>query len=336
MMPEVPEEPRRRRTLYPAIAAYETGRLEVSGGHEIYWEISGHPKGKPVLFVHGGPGAGTEANQRRFFDPARYRIVLFDQRGCGRSTPHASLEENTTWHLVSDMEALRVHLGIDRWQVFGGSWGSTLSLAYAQRHPECVTELVLRGIFLFRKSEVDWHTQYGASALFPEAWEDYLAPIPEDERHDLLRAYYKRLIGDDLEVRAEAARAMSLWAGRTKCLIPSQELMAHRVNDAFALALARIESHYSVHGGFFDADTDLLEGVKRIRHIPGTIVQGRYDVICPMKTAWALHRAWPEAQLEIVGDAGHSVYEPGIVHALVEATDGYATTVSRAAPVAPK
>jgi len=325
-MSEVSEAPRRRRSLYPRLDPHQSGRLRVSDLHEIYWEVSGNPKGKPVIFVHGGPGAGTESNQRRFFDPARYRIVLFDQRGCGRSTPHASLEENTTWHLVSDMEALRVHLGIDAWQVFGGSWGSTLSLAYAQRHPDRVTELVLRGIFLFRRSEVIWHTQHGASALFPDAWEDYLAPIPEDERHDLLRAYYRRVTGDDPKVRAEAARAMSLWEGRAKSLIPSPALIAGRVNEAFALGVARIGAHYSVHGGFFSAETDLLEGVKRIRHIPGAIVQGRYDVICPMETAWALHRAWPEAELRIVGDAGHSVYEPGIVHELVEATDRYAAT----------
>ncbi len=313
-----------RRGFYPPIEPYQTGRLKVGGAHEIYWEVSGNPKGKPVVFLHGGPGGGTEPRQRRFFDPARYRIVLFDQRGSGKSTPHASLEENTTWHLVEDIEALRTHLGIDKWQVFGGSWGSTLALAYAEKHPERVSELVLRGIFLLRKSEIDWFYQRGTSALFADAWEDYLAPIPEHERGDLLTAYHKRLVGDDPEVRLAAARAWSIWEGRTSCLIPNEELISKSGADQFALAFARIECHYFVNGGFFGEGTGLLEGISRIRHIPGTIVQGRYDVVCPMESAWALHRAWPEAELKIVADAGHSAFEPGILHELVEATDRYA------------
>ncbi|WP_394831464.1 prolyl aminopeptidase [Pendulispora rubella] len=312
-----------RKTLYPPIEPHSAGRLAVSGGHEIYWEVSGNPKGKPVLFVHGGPGGATEPRHRRFFDPTRYRIVLFDQRGCGKSTPHASLEQNTTWHLVDDMEALRVHLGIDAWQLFGGSWGSTLSLAYAQRHPERVTEMVLRGIFLARASEIAWFNQSGASAIFPDAWEDFVAPIPQDERHDLVHAFYKRLTDDDPKVQSEAARAWAVWESRTISLLPDRERMARSTGGPFAVAIARLECHYSVHGAFFGPDTALLDGVNRIRHLPATIVHGRYDVICPLQNAWALHRAWPEARFEVVEDAGHSVFEPGILHQVVEATDRY-------------
>lgn len=313
-----------RRTLYPALEPYRTGRLRVSDVHEIYFEESGNPAGKPVVFLHGGPGGGTAAKQRQFFDPSAYRIVLFDQRGCGKSTPHASLEDNTTWHLVEDIERLRAELGIDRWQVFGGSWGSTLALAYAETHPERVTELVLRGIFLLRKREIDWFYQQGASALFPDAWEDYLAPIPEGERSDLVRAYYKRLSGTDGVARQEAARAWSIWEARTSCLLPNEELIQRSAGDQFALAFARIECHYFIHDGFIDAARDLLANAWRIRHIPTVIVQGRYDVVCPAESAWALHRAVPEAMLHIVGDAGHSSFEPGIVHELVEATDRFA------------
>ncbi|WP_394822640.1 prolyl aminopeptidase [Pendulispora albinea] len=313
-----------RRTFYPEIEPYETGRLKVSDLHEIHWEVSGNPKGKPVVFLHGGPGSGTDPKQRRFFDPARYRIVLFDQRGCGKSTPHASLVDNTTWHLVSDMEALRAHLGIEKWQVFGGSWGSTLALAYAQTHPERVTELVLRGIFLLRKWEIDWFYQQGTSAMFPDKWEDYLAPIPESERHDMVSAYYKRLGSDDPKVQMEAARAWSVWEGRTSNLVVSEELVAKYAGDSFAIAFARIECHYFVNGGFFEPGNGLLDNVDRIRHIPATIVQGRYDVVCPMESAWALHRKWPEADFRIVPDAGHSAFEPGNLHELIEATDRYA------------
>jgi proline iminopeptidase len=314
-----------RRTLYPEISPHRTGRLRVSDVHELYFEESGNPNGKPVIFLHGGPGGGTEPKYRRFFDPERYRIVLFDQRGAGQSTPHASLVDNTTWHLVSDIEAVREHLGIGKWQVFGGSWGSTLALAYAQTHPERVTELVLRGIFLLRKQEIDWFYQRGASALFPDAWEEYLAPIPESERSDLLRAYHRRLTSDDARVRAEAARAWSVWEGRTSCLFANAELIARFGGDQFAQAFARIECHYFVNDGFFDAARDPLSRarVDRIRAIPSVVVQGRYDVVCPMETAWALHRAWPEADLRIVPDAGHSAMEPGNVHELVEATDRF-------------
>jgi proline iminopeptidase len=316
-----------RRKLYPDLPARRTGRLRVSELHDLYFEESGNPDGKPVVFVHGGPGSGTEPKQRRFFDPERYRIVLFDQRGSGQSTPHASLVDNTTWHLVADMETLREHLGIAKWQVFGGSWGSTLAIAYAQSHPERVSELVLRGIFLLRKQEIDWFYQRGASALFPDAWEDYLAPIPESERADLVRAYHQRLTSDDARVRAEAARAWSVWEGRTSCLMPNEELVARYGGDVFAQAFARIECHYFVNDGFFDRARDPLSRarVDRIRHIPAVIVQGRYDVVCPMETAWALHRAWPEADLRVVPDAGHSAMEEGTVHELVSATDRFRT-----------
>ncbi|MFY2563843.1 prolyl aminopeptidase [Corallococcus terminator] len=317
----VPSSP--SRTLYPPLEPYRIGRLRVSMLHELYFEECGNPKGKPVVFVHGGPGGGTDAKQRRFFDPAAYRIVLFDQRGCGRSTPHASLEENTTWDLVADMERLREHLGIERWQLFGGSWGSTLSLAYAQAHPERVTELVLRGIFLLRKQELDWFYQRGASALFPDAWEHYLAPIPQEEQRDLLSAYHRRLTSADAATRHEAARAWSVWEARTSYLHPNPELVARNGADDFALAFARIECHYFINRGFLRSDTQLLDDVPRIRHLPAVIVQGRYDVVCPPESAWALHQVWPEAELVIVPDAGHSANEPGTTSALVEATDRF-------------
>ncbi len=312
-----------RRTLYPEIEPYDRGTLRVSNVHTIYYEQSGNPKGKPVVFVHGGPGGGSDSKQRRFFDPNAYRIVLFDQRGCGRSIPHASLEENTTWDLVSDMEALRTHLGIARWQVFGGSWGSTLALAYAEKYPDIVTELVLRGIFLLRKSEIDWFYQRGASALFPDAWEDYLEPIPENERRDLLRAYYTRLTSENTGDRLRAAKAWSVWEARTSFLSQNDELVAKNDQDDYALAFARIEAHYFVNRGFFEKETQLLDDVDRIRHVKGVIVQGRYDVVCPMESAWALHRAWPEAKLVVVPDAGHSALEAGTLHALIVATDRF-------------
>ncbi|NOK33516.1 prolyl aminopeptidase [Corallococcus exercitus] len=311
------------RTLYPALEPYRTGQLKVTGGHSLYFEESGNPKGKPVVFVHGGPGGGTDSKQRRFFDPSAYRIILFDQRGCGRSTPHASLEMNTTWDLVADMERLREHLDLERWMLFGGSWGSTLSLAYAEAHPERVTELVLRGIFLLRKQEIDWFYQRGADAMFPDAWEGFVAPIPEEERGDLLQAYAKRLMGDDKHSQQEAARAWSVWEGRTSCLYPNAELVARNAGDDFAIAFARIECHYFVNKGWMRSDTQLLDDVHRIRHIPAVIVQGRYDVVCPPESAWALHRAWPEAQFVMVPDAGHSANEPGNTSALIEATDRF-------------
>jgi len=312
-----------RRFLYPEIEPYRTGRLRVSDVHELYFEESGNPAGKPVVFVHGGPGGGTDGKQRRFFDPEHYRIVLFDQRGCGQSTPHASLEDNTTWHLCADMEALRDHLGIERWQVFGGSWGSTLGLAYAERHPDRVTELVLRGIFLLRKWEIDWFYQQGTSALYPDAWEAYLAAIPEEERDDLVRAYHRRLTNEDPAVRMAAARAWSVWEGSTSFLLQNPDYVDRCAGDAFAAAFARIECHYFVNGGFFEHDGQLLTDVHRIRHIPTVIVHGRYDVVCPVKNAWDLHRAFPEADLRIVPDAGHSAFEPGILHELVSATDAF-------------
>ena len=314
-----------RRTYYPPIEPFRAGMLPVSDGHILYYEESGNPKGKPVVFVHGGPGGGTEAKQRRFFDPAVYRIVLFDQRGCGKSTPFASLEHNTTWDLVADMEVLRTHLGIEKWQVFGGSWGSTLALAYAQTHPERCTELVLRGIFLLRKWEIDWFYQDGTSHLFPDAWEKYLAPIPENERGDLVAAYYRRLTSNDPKVRSAAGKAWSMWEGRTSYLLPNESYLARTGEDSFADAFARIECHYFVNGGWLNDEKALLAkpNIDKMRKIPGTIVNGRYDVVCPMESAWALHRAWPEAVLRIVEDAGHAAHEPGILHELIEATDRY-------------
>ena len=314
------------RTLYPPIDARRSGMLRVSDLHEIYWEESGNPLGKPVVFLHGGPGGGTDARMRQFFDPARYRIVLFDQRGCGKSRPHASLVDNTTWHLVSDIEALRTHLCIERWQVFGGSWGSTLALAYAQTHPQRVTELVLRGIFLVRPWEFRWfyETPDGTAALFPDLWEKYVEPIPPAERDQMMHAYYRRLTSDDAAVRAQAAKHWSMWEGATSFLRLNPDYVAKFEEDAFAEAFARIECHYFVNGGFLRTPTQLLDDVPKMRHIPGVIVQGRYDVVCPMKSAWDLHRAWPEADLRIVGDAGHSAFEAGILSELVKATDRYA------------
>ncbi len=315
-----------RRVLYPEIEPYRQGRLAVSGGHELYFEESGNPNGKPVVFVHGGPGGGSEPKQRRYFDPSAYRIVLLDQRGCGKSTPFASLEHNTTWDLVEDLETVRVHLGIDRWQVFGGSWGSTLSLAYAQTHPERVTELVLRGIFLIRREEIAWFYQEGASYIYPDAWQPYLEHIPEAERGDLLRAYHRRLTSDDPAVRLAAAKTWSVWEGSTSCLLPNPDLIAKTGGDEFALAFARIECHYFVHDAWLTEGRELLApaNIAKIRHIPTVIVQGRYDVVCPAKTAWDLHRAFPESELHIVPDAGHAAAEPGTVHELISATDRFA------------
>jgi proline iminopeptidase len=315
--------PAERRVLYPPLEPYRTGRLRVSDIHELYFEESGNPLGKPVVFLHGGPGFGSDPGHRRFFDPRAYRIVVFDQRGCGKSTPHASLIDNTTWHLVSDLETLRAHLGIERWQVFGGSWGSTLAIAYAETHPQRVTELILRGIFLVRQSEIDWFYQRGASALHPDAWEKYLEPIPEEERGDLLRAFHRRLTHDDPAMRMRAARAWSVWEGSTSCLTPNRALIDKTAGDEFAIAFARIECHYFVNTAWIDEERDLVRNVAKIRSIPAVIVQGRYDVVCPMETAWALHRAWPEADLRVVDDAGHSATEPGNMHELVEATDRF-------------
>lgn len=313
-----------RRTLYPPLEPYDSGMLRVSSLHQVYYEQCGNPRGKPAVFLHGGPGGGGDVTARRFFDPARYRIVLLDQRGCGRSLPHAELEENTTWDLIRDVEALREKLGIPRWLVFGGSWGSTLSLLYAEAHPDRVTELVLRGIFLLRPAEIAWFYQEGASALFPDAWEPYRDFIPPAERADFLRAYHRRLTGPDPDLARKAARIWSVWEGSTSHLLDAASTVARFGADHFALAFARIEAHYFINQAFMDDPNQILRDVPRIRHIPAVIVQGRYDVVCPMTSAWDLHRAWPEASLRIVPDAGHSAFEPGIVHELVCATDQFA------------
>jgi proline iminopeptidase len=310
----------RRLRLYPPIEPYAHGRLRVSGLHEIHYEQCGNPAGRPVLMVHGGPGGGSNPTMRRFHDPTVYRIILFDQRGCGRSTPHASLEENTTWDLVADMEKLRRHLGLACWQLFGGSWGSTLSLVYAQSYPERVTSLVLRGIFLVRRAELDWFYRDGCSWLFPEAFEAFERPIPTGERHDLIAAYYRRLTDPDTAVRLEAARSWSRWEGSTLFLLPDAERPYRFAADSYALAFARIECHYFVNRAFLGPDDQILRNVFRIRHIPAVIVQGRYDVVTPIRSAIDLAREWPEADLRIVPDAGHAMTEPGVVHELVAAT----------------
>jgi proline iminopeptidase len=312
-----------RRTLYPEIEPFDSGRLAVSPLHTIYYEQCGNPRGKPAVFVHGGPGAGCNVNSRRFFDPAHYRIVLFDQRGSGRSTPHAELTDNTTRDLVVDMERLREHLALERWQVFGGSWGSTLALAYAQAHPARVSELVLRGIFLLRRWELEWFYQKGCDAIFPDAWEAYVGHIPPGERADLIGAYYRRLTSPDHAVRLAAAKVWSTWEGATSYLRQNPDYIASTGADEFALAFARIESHYFVNGGFFERDDQLLRDAHKLKNIPAVIVQGRYDVVCPMRSAWDLHRAWPEADLRIVPDAGHSAFESGNTHELIEATDRF-------------
>ncbi|MEM6850214.1 MAG: prolyl aminopeptidase [Pseudomonadota bacterium] len=310
--------------LYAPTEPYRTGKLAVSELHTIYFEECGNPNGKPVVVLHGGPGGGATPAMRRFFDPSVYRIVLFDQRGCGRSTPHACLEDNTTWALVDDIEALRVHLEIDRWQVFGGSWGSTLALVYAQSHPERVTELVLRGIFTLRQSELRWFYQDGgASWMYPDAWERFIAPIPADERGDFIKAYYARLTHEDRAVQVEAARAWSAWEGGTVSLFPSSERIASFSSERFSIAFARIECHYFINSGFFNRDNHVLSNVDKIRDIPGEIAQGRYDVVTPMKTAWELAKAWPAGRLTVCKDAGHAASEPAIVDALVRATDRF-------------
>ncbi len=313
------------RALYPEIEPYASGTLAVSSLHTLYYEQCGNPDGKPVVCLHGGPGAGFSPKMRRFFDPDKYRIILFDQRGCGRSTPHAELTDNTTWHLVADIEALRNHLGIGRWQVFGGSWGSTLALAYAQTHPQRVSELVLRGIFMLRRSELEWFYQGGCDQIWPDAWEDYLAAIPSVEHGDLMGAYYRRLTSDDAATRLAAAVAWTTWESRTSFLLPDEGHVAATQVDEFALAFARIECHYFVNGGFFEVDGQLLRDAPRLADIPTVIVQGRYDVVCPARSAWDLKKAMPHAQLTLVADAGHSAFEPGITSALLSATDAFAS-----------
>lgn len=311
------------RSLYPEITPYHTGMLQVSPLHTLYFEQSGNPAGRPVIFLHGGPGGGLQPQYHRYFNPEKWRVIVFDQRGCGRSTPFAELQDNTTWDLVADIEKLRLHLDIPAWAVFGGSWGSTLALAYGITHPSVCTAFFLRGIFLLRKREIDWFYQEGCSRLFPDAWEAYLAPIPADERDDLVQAYYRRLTSSDADVRRTAARAWSIWEGSTSKLLPDSAFTAHYAEDEFADAFARIECHYFTHKGFFSEDNYLLNHVGNIRHIPAIIVQGRYDVVCPAESAWALHRAWPEAELKLISDAGHAMSEPGITDALIDATDRF-------------
>jgi proline iminopeptidase len=308
-----------RLTLYPDIKPYVAHSLAVDGPHVLHIEECGNPSGVPALFVHGGPGAGCEPWHRRFFDPNVYRIVLFDQRGCGRSTPHAELEGNTTQALVADMEAIRAFLGIDKWLVFGGSWGSTLGLVYAQTHPERVLALILRGIFLCRREDIDWFYQEGASRVFPDYWQQYLQVIPPEERDDMVRAYYRRLTGEDEIARMAAAKAWSIWEGRAATLEPRKSVVDHFGNPFTAMSLARIECHYFMNDSFLVAN-QILRDARRLARIPGVIVHGRYDMVCPVDQAWALHQAWPEADLKIIADAGHSASEAGIVDALVRAT----------------
>lgn len=309
------------RDLYPPIDCYKTHLLKVSNLHSIYFEESGNPQGTPVVFVHGGPGGGTNPDYRRFFNPQHYRIILFDQRGCGQSTPFAELEENTTWDLVADMEKIREHLKIDKWVVFGGSWGSTLALSYAISHPQKPIALVLRGIFLLRKREIDWFYQEGCSRIFPDLWEKYLAPIDEKDRHDLVSAYYKKLTSPNLQERSNAAKAWSVWEGSTSKLLLDLKSIDHFAQDQFADAFARIECHYFTNKGFFSSDNYLLENVDKISSIPTSIVQGRYDVVCPAESAWALHKSHKNSKLYIIADSGHSAMEKGIRAKLVELTD---------------
>ncbi|OZI37168.1 prolyl aminopeptidase [Bordetella genomosp. 10] len=310
--------------LFPAIDPYAHGYLDTGDGHQIYWEQCGNPKGKPAVFLHGGPGSGCSPVHRQLFDPSRYNVLLFDQRGCGRSHPHASLENNTTWHLVEDIERLRKEvMGVDKWLVFGGSWGSTLALAYGQTHPERVSAMIVRGIFTIRKSEIDWFYQEGASHLFPDLWEDYLAVIPPDERHDLVAAYHRRLTGADEAERLRAAKAWSKWEDSTITMMPSPRHQQSHAADLAALAFARIENHYFTHAGFME-EGQLIRDAHKLEGIPGVIVQGRYDVCTPARTAWDLHRAWPQADFHIVPDAGHAFDEPGILALLVRSLNRFA------------
>ncbi|GAB2884480.1 prolyl aminopeptidase [Paralcaligenes ginsengisoli] len=309
--------------MYPEIQPYRQGFLDTEDGHRIYWELCGNPAGKPAIFLHGGPGSGCSAAHRRLFNPERYKVLLFDQRGCGRSTPHASLENNTTWHLVADIERLRIEiLAAEKSLVFGGSWGSTLALAYAQTHPSHVSELVVRGIFAMRQTELHWFYQEGASWLFPDLWEQYLAPIPPKERGDLIAAYRKRLTSPDRSIQLEAAHAWSQWESQTITLLPSPQHQQSHAGDDSALAFARIENHYFVHKGWLE-EGQLLNNAHVLQHIPGIIIQGRYDACTPAKTAWELHKAWPQAEFHLVPDAGHAFDEPGILAKLLAATDRY-------------
>ena len=314
------------RTFYPEIEPFETGFLDVGDGHTIYWERVGTKGAKPAVFLHGGPGGGISPKQRRVFDPALYDVILFDQRGCGKSTPYASLDNNTTWHLVADTEKLREKFGFERWLVFGGSWGSTLALAYAETHPERVSELVVRGIYTVTRPELEWYYQFGVSEMFPDKWERFLAPIPPAERGDMMAAYRKRLTGTDKKVQLEAALAWSTWEGQTITLLPEPETSDKFGEDEFAIAFARIENHYFVHGGWFE-ENQLLRDAHKLHGIPGVIVHGRYDMPCPAKYAWQLHKAWPEAEFFLIEGAGHAFSEPGILDRLIYATDKFAGKV---------
>ena len=308
--------------LYPAIEPFESGMLEVEAPHKIYWERSGNPQGKPVIVIHGGPGGGSQPGYRSYFNPLKYCIIQFDQRSCGQSTPHAELQDNHTMASVEDIETLRKHFRIEKWQVFGGSWGSTLGLVYAQTHPERVSELVLRGIFLCRSQELQWFYQHGASEMFPDAFAPYRDHIPKNEQSDLMGAYYKRLTSEDETTRLEAAKQWTGWEMATSKLIPDSDYL-EKANDAhFALAFARIECHYFINQIFLE-ENFILNNVEKIQDIPGVIVQGRYDVVCPPVSAWNLHQVWPKSELHMIADAGHSVGETGIAQALVEATDRF-------------
>jgi proline iminopeptidase len=311
------------RTLYPPIDPHETGMLDVGDGHSIYYERSGKPGSKPAVFLHGGPGGGISPDHRRLFDPELYDVMLFDQRGCGRSMPHAGLEANTTWHLVADIERLRQVAGVDKWLVFGGSWGSTLALAYAEAHPDRVSELVLRGIYTVTRAELDWYYQFGVSEMFPEKWERFQAPIPEAERSDMITAYRRRLTSEDPAVQIEAAKAWSVWEGETISLLPNPDISAAHGDAHFALAFARLENHYFAHDCWLE-EGQLLREAGRLQGIPGTIVHGRYDMPCPVRYAYALHKAWPEADFHLIEGAGHTYSEPGILNRLIRATDRFA------------
>lgn len=311
------------RSLYPDLETFDSGMLAVDARHRLHYEQCGNPVGKPVVILHGGPGAGCGPKMRRFHDPAQYRIILFDQRGSGLSTPHADLVDNTTWDLVADIEKLREHLHIDRWQVFGGSWGSTLALAYAQAYPRRVTELVLRGIFMLRRWELQWFYQDGCHRLFPDAWEKYLAAIPTEEQGDMIGAYHRRLTSPDEATRLAAARAWSVWEASTSLLLQDEAFIKNHEDAHFALSFACIENHYFVNGGFFEVEDQLLRDAYRLQGIPGVIVHGRYDVVCPLQNAWDLHKVWPEAALMISPSSGHSAFEAENTDALVRATDGF-------------
>ncbi|AGB70601.1 MULTISPECIES: prolyl aminopeptidase [Rhizobium] len=311
------------RTFYPEIEPYASGHLDVGDGHVIYWERVGTPGAKPAVFLHGGPGGGISPSHRRVFDPRLYDVTLFDQRGCGRSTPHAGLEANTTWHLVADIERLREMAGAEKWLVFGGSWGSTLALAYAETHPERVSELVVRGIYTLTKAELDWYYQFGVSEMFPDKWERFIAPIPPEERHEMMAAYHRLLTHPDKAARLEAAKAWSIWEGETITLLPEPATSDHFADAEFAHAFARIENHFFVNAGWLE-EGQLLRDAYKLKDIPGVIVHGRYDMPCPAKYAWALHKAWPKAEFHLIEGAGHAYSEPGILDQLIRATDKFA------------